>query len=62
MHQHNKEGTIISPRDRGKTTEVSLVKENLSTSFEMKTAGKMLLITITLVHFVSVYLMFLYIL
>ncbi|CAB4021390.1 centrosome and spindle pole associated 1-like [Paramuricea clavata] len=39
MHLYNKEGTIISPRDRGKTTEVSLVKENLSTSFEMKTAG-----------------------
>ncbi|XP_028402645.1 centrosome and spindle pole-associated protein 1-like isoform X2 [Dendronephthya gigantea] len=37
MHQYNKEGTIISPRDRGKSLEPSLVKETFNTSSEIKT-------------------------
>ena len=40
MHQYNKEGTIISPRDRGKSAEPSLAKENLNLSNEIKSAGE----------------------
>ena len=44
MHQYNKEGTIISPRDRGKNVEPSLVKENLNSSIERKPAGEKILL------------------
>ena len=59
MHQYNKEGTIISPREQGKTAASSLVKENLDLSTEMKTAGKMLLNSHTRLYHCIVYFMFL---
>lgn len=50
MHQYNKEGTIISPRDYGKTEDSSLLKNIPNRDGESKSAGNLLSIYLHRLH------------